>query len=94
MPHISSKFWVILDNYSGEPLFGFKHSVKREVASLTKIATLYTACKIIQEESIDPYKFECFVTYNASSKIGTSANLKQGDRLCLIDLLYGRQTFT
>ncbi len=90
LPRISAKFWVVFDHDTCEPLFGYKHSVKREIASLTKIATLFTALKIIEEEKIDIDTFECVVTYNASSKIGTSAYLKLGDRICLRDLLYGK----
>ena len=91
LPKISAKSWVVLDGPSKEALFGYKYSIKREVASLTKLMTLFTACKIIEESKITARSFECMVSQNASSMIGTSANLKTGDQLSLHDLLYGTQ---
>jgi hypothetical protein len=89
LPKISSKSWVVLDNQTKEALFGYKYSTKREIASLTKIMTLFTACKIIEDSKLNAKNFECSVSQNAASKIGTSANLKAGDKLSLYDLLFG-----
>lgn len=89
LPKISSKSWVILDCQSKEALFGYKYSTKREIASLTKIMTLFTACKIIEDSKLNSKGFECIISQNSASKIGTSANLKAGDKLSLYDLLFG-----
>lgn len=89
LPKISSKSWVVLDSQTKDALFGYKYSTKREIASLTKIMTLFTACKIIEDSKLNSKHFECSVSHNAASKIGTSANLKAGDKLSLYDLLFG-----
>ena len=90
LPKISARSWVVLDVNTGDTLFGFKYAVKREVASLTKLMTLYTACRIIEQSRLNIEKFECEVSENACSKNGTSANLKLGDKLALKDLLFGK----
>lgn len=92
LPKISSRSWVVLDSQSKEALFGYKYCIKREIASLTKLMTLFTACKIIEDSKLNAKKYECIVTQNASSKIGTSANLKTGDKVSLYDLLFGSFT--
>jgi len=89
LPRISARSWVVLDVNSGDALFGYKFAVKREVASLTKLMTLYTACRIIEQGRLNADKFECEVSENASSKVGTSAGLRLGDKLSLRDLLFG-----
>lgn len=47
-PYVSAKSWVIADGKSGEILFGRGEKEKREVASLTKIMTAYTALTIAE----------------------------------------------
>lgn len=89
LPKITSRSWVAFDARSRESLVGYKYGVKREVASLTKLMTLFTACKLIDESRLTPRNFEVTVTCNAASRIGTSANLMTGDRLSLYDLLFG-----
>lgn len=89
LPRVSAKSWVLLDSSTKEPLFGFKHGTRREVASLTKLVTLITACKLIEEHHISPNQMLVNVTFAAATKIGTTANLRPGDRLSLLDLLYG-----
>lgn len=58
------------------------------MASLTKIMTCLVVCQRIERNLLDP---NLIVTINsrASSMVGTSSSLRIGDRLKVIDLLYG-----
>lgn len=71
-------------------LFGYKSQQKREIASLTKLMTLYTALEVCREHSLDPKMLQCVVSKYASTMNGTSANLKGGDKLTLYDLFHGK----
>lgn len=62
---------------------------QREVASLTKIFTLYAACNFLQSKGIDPKTFLVEISYSAESRLGTTAWLEPGDKLCMYDLLFG-----
>jgi len=94
LPKISARSWVVVDGATGETLFGYKQTARREVASLTKLATLYTACKVLEDFQLDPDKITCSISQNAATKIGTSAYLKTNDQISLTDLLHGTQLFT
>ena len=52
-PPISALSWVVLDRKTKEFLFGKLEKDRREVASLTKIMTLYTVFSIIDALQID-----------------------------------------
>jgi len=73
-------------------LFGYRSQQKKEIASLTKLMTLYTALEICRDHSLDPKLLQCVVSKYASTMIGTTANLKGGDKLTLYDLFHGRLT--
>lgn len=70
-------------------LIGSQCKTQLEVASLTKLFTLYTACSIISCRGIDPSKFQVTYKYAAESRLGTTAWLEHGDKLSLYDLLFG-----
>lgn len=74
---------------SKEVLLGQNISTKREIASLTKLFTLYTACSIVERYNLDAVEHKIEVTYAAENRVGTTAELEPGDRLSLLDLLYG-----
>lgn len=61
----------------------------REIASLTKIFTLYTACSVLSETGLDPSTQQVTIAYAAEAKAGTSAELEPGDVVSLHDLLFG-----
>lgn len=94
VPKVTAKSWVAIDVESKKALFGFKVNVRREVASLTKLMTLFTALDICIERNIDPKTMTCKVSKYSSSMIGTSANLKHDDHLTLKDLFFGRHRST
>ena len=51
--------------------------------------TLLVACKYIKKYRISPNSFRFTVSKEAGSKIGTTARLKPGDSVKIMDLLYG-----
>lgn len=87
-PLISAASWVVLDRKTKEVLFGRLEKDRREVASLTKIMTLYTCLSLADSLQID---LQTLVVVNTSCAdvLGTSAFLRPGDHLKLEDLLYG-----
>ena len=62
---------------------------KRQIASLTKIMTAYTVLGICQEYNIKVRQQWIPIHTHASYMEGTSANLRSGEEILLIDLLYG-----
>jgi D-alanyl-D-alanine carboxypeptidase len=95
VPKVTAKSWVgwaqqiAFDASQNRPLFGYKIMAKREMASLTKMMTLFTTLETVRHYNIDMDSTECLVSRYAGSMIGTSAGLKAGDRLKLGDLLFG-----
>jgi D-alanyl-D-alanine carboxypeptidase len=87
-PPVSAWTWVILDRKSKKVLFGRLEKDRREVASLTKIMTLYTVLSIVDALKIS-LSTQVEITQTASEVIGTSACLVAGDTLTLNELLYG-----
>lgn len=61
---------------------------KREIASLTKIMTLWVCIQLIEKFSIDPEKEIVTVSDQASIQGGTTANLFEGDRLSVWDCFH------
>ena len=80
---------MVFDSASREALLGQNIATKREIASLTKIFTLYTACSIVERFKLDAAAHLIDVSYAAENRVGTTAELEPGDRLSLLDLLYG-----
>jgi serine-type D-Ala-D-Ala carboxypeptidase (penicillin-binding protein 5/6) len=63
--------------------------LRREVASITKMMTFYSALKLCQKYSIDPEKTFLTVSRGAAKITGTSADLREGDTLSIQQLFYG-----
>lgn len=87
-PYTSAKTWVIFNTYTESVLFGQGIEDRREIASLTKIMTCYLTLKLAELWNIPLHK-KITVSPRASRTAGTSANLKAGDVLMIIDLLHG-----
>jgi len=51
--------------------------------------TFYTVLKLIKKFSLDPYETVLTVSRGAAKINGTSADLREGDNLCLYQLFYG-----
>mmetsp|Transcript_65457 Transcript_65457/g.75277 ORF Transcript_65457/g.75277 Transcript_65457/m.75277 type:complete len:368 (-) Transcript_65457:216-1319(-) len=88
-PTVTSRAWCIVDGHSGELLWGKRDAEQREVASLTKIMTAFVVSKVSQRLNLDIENTMLTVSRNASRTPGTTANLREGDCLCIKDLLYG-----
>lgn len=73
----------------GKPLFGYKINVKREIASLTKMMTLFTALDTVRERGLAAEQVSCIVSKYSASMNGTSAALRAGDEIKLKDIFYG-----
>lgn len=82
---------IIYDHEKEKPLFGYKVTAKREIASLTKLVSLYTALCSMSEVGVSARDHQCMVSKYSSTIIGTTANLKSGDVLTLNDMFYGKR---
>lgn len=78
----------MLDQVSGEALFGKQENERREIASLTKLMTLYTVMKLCDTLGLGLDSL-VEVDESATQVIGTSANLLPHDVLTVHELLYG-----
>ena len=78
-----------MDGRTGEILFGKCENDRREIASMTKIMTLFVVIQIIRKIKLNAEKTMLQVSKNAATVGGTSAKLKTGDVLSIWDLLHG-----
>jgi D-alanyl-D-alanine carboxypeptidase (penicillin-binding protein 5/6) len=69
-------------------LFGKLEKERREVASLTKIMTIYTVLALLDKFKIDMTRL-VVIDESVYEVIGTTANLSPGDTLSVNELLYG-----
>lgn len=86
-PQVSASSWAIVNIHTGEYLWGKNSHSIRDIASLTKIMTLFVVkqClvhKVITENDI------VTVPREATMLGGTTAFLRTNDQIRLIDLLY------
>jgi D-alanyl-D-alanine carboxypeptidase (penicillin-binding protein 5/6) len=79
--------WAIHDLDTGDLLWSKQATELREMASLTKIMTLY-ACLEAAERFYIPLSSPVRVPRYAAWTIGTTACLREGDTISLEDLLY------
>jgi D-alanyl-D-alanine carboxypeptidase len=83
MPSISAHSWVLYEMRELKFLTGRSNFKRREIASLTKIMNLITILQICDAASLLPAKIRVTVTREASTIIGTTAELKTGIELSL-----------
>jgi D-alanyl-D-alanine carboxypeptidase len=81
--------WAIYDCKTKCLLKGKYETYRREVASITKMMTFYTIINIIEDYKIDPSQTFITVCRQATSIIGTSADLIEDDILSVRQLFYG-----
>ena len=87
-PIISSSSWCVAEGNTGRVLFGYKDLEVKEIASLSKIMTCFVCLKLI-EDKIAAFEDKVKISNKASHINGTSAELKEGDSIAVLDLLYG-----
>lgn len=81
-PHCSASSWAVFDQKTNSLLFGKMEKERREVASLTKIMTAFVVLKLLDRFQIEDTTL-IKVGSDASSVIGTSAELVEGDTLSI-----------
>lgn len=71
---------MIYDRINDKALFGRLEKERREVASLTKMLTLYTALSLIDKMKLST-ETQILIDDDVAQVTGTSANLLAGDKL-------------
>lgn len=79
--YVSSHSFVIYDCINRDFVVSKKETMKREVASLTKMMTLYTVIRLMSKWNMNPKNVSITVSQAAATVTGTSANLVEGDVL-------------
>lgn len=87
-PDVTAVSWAIYDPVDKQVLASKSLNLKREIASITKIMTCILILEIAEENSIS-LKDTITITPIAARMPGTTANLEEGDRIRIKDLLYG-----
>ncbi|MAT68652.1 MAG: hypothetical protein CMJ58_03935 [Planctomycetaceae bacterium] len=87
-PFVTCKAWSILDADTGERLFGDNDDAPLDMASTTKIMTAYV---VINYAADHPDVLEETITFSqrADDVIGSSSELKAGEKTTVGELLYG-----
>lgn len=86
---LTAASFIVYDSYSGKTLLRAIHRTKREMASLTKIATFYSAFKFMSSHRLDLSTTLFEISGKAAETRGTSARLKRGFFMSVKDLLHG-----
>ncbi|CAG9325381.1 unnamed protein product [Blepharisma stoltei] len=85
---ITAQSWAIYDPVAKEFLATRCSTQKREIASITKVMTCILVLEICDENDISLNDLVS-IGSNAANIVGTTANLEEGDRVRIKDLLYG-----
>lgn len=88
-PFVSCQTYVIMCPRKNKVLYSKGDSTVREMASLTKIMTSMVVFHLCNEYNVNMYKTWFRVSAEAANMIGTSACLKENQRLTVYDLLHG-----
>lgn len=67
----------MLDSSTGQMIYCYRDLIKREVASITKMMTFYTALKLCEKYGVDPVNTYLTVSRGAAKVNGTSADLRE-----------------
>jgi D-alanyl-D-alanine carboxypeptidase len=91
IPLITAKRWAISDKNKAQVYFGKSQDEQVEIASMTKICTAYTICRILDELELDGIEKAKNIYLRVSRKAafmgGTSAYVQTDNRLSLYDCL-------
>ncbi|EAR90237.2 D-alanyl-D-alanine carboxypeptidase family protein (macronuclear) [Tetrahymena thermophila SB210] len=85
---ISALCWSVTDAVSGQLIYSKMSSEVREMASLTKMMTLYVCHQLSTTYNLNAESEEIIVPRIAAYTCGTSAFLRENEKLCLQDLYY------
>ena len=82
-PNITAKSAIVIEAFTGKIIYGKNTEERRYPASTTKIMTLITALEQGNLEDV------LTVSTNAANTEGSSIYLEAGERLKMVDMLYG-----
>eukprot|EP00826_Nyctotherus_ovalis_P050011 TRINITY_DN6088_c0_g1_i4.p1 TRINITY_DN6088_c0_g1~~TRINITY_DN6088_c0_g1_i4.p1 ORF type:complete len:316 (+),score=69.67 TRINITY_DN6088_c0_g1_i4:155-1102(+) len=85
---LTAKSWLILNSKTGEILSSQQEHERREIASITKVMTAYTAIQIISNLHINVTESKIETPCEAAALKGTRAELSEGDVLSVLDMLH------
>lgn len=85
--NFTAKAWILMNGKTGVYLRGQNTQAKREIASLTKMYTLYACLTLNIKLGIDPKLIN--VQIFPTGATGTLANLVPNQFITLLDLYYG-----
>lgn len=88
-PVISASSYCVMMTNTKMVLLGSKLDSRRQVASLTKLMTALTVLHLCKQYSVDMVTTMIVIDGNAATMEGTSACLKYGDEMSVMDLLHG-----
>lgn len=88
-PKVSAECWVLYDTKNDEIISSKNPNQVREIASLTKIMTTVLALEFAERNKINLEEYIVRVSSLAPLMMGTTARLREGDCLSLLDLLHG-----
>ena len=74
---------------TGEVLYAKQEKVQRQVASLTKIMTFWVVIGLCEQYHINIEKTDIWILSPCANVGGTSACLLAGDKMSILELLYG-----
>jgi|TARA_B100000780_G_C20826485_1_gene328393 D-alanyl-D-alanine carboxypeptidase (penicillin-binding protein 5/6) len=89
LPPTTAKAICVIDLRSGRCLAERNATKLHPIASLTKIVTALVTLRLSHQHQISLTETFFTVSKRASKIGGTTANLKPGDTLTILDLLYG-----
>jgi D-alanyl-D-alanine carboxypeptidase (penicillin-binding protein 5/6) len=87
-PFTTVKAWAIADGRTGQVLWGHREKEPLEMASTTKIMTAFIVVRLMAR---DPKVGDEIVTFSrrADATIGSSAEVHEGEKVPVRELLYG-----
>ena len=89
LPIVTAKSWSICNARNGECLWSKAASSRLEMASLTKMMTAYLSYMLSQKFQINLSTTIVIITKPMVQIGGTIGDLKEGDHISLMQLLYG-----
>lgn len=85
---IRAESFIIVEHPSGQVVTGYYYKKVVEIASLTKIMTFYATIRTYLLFGVNPEKEVVQIDAKAADISGTSAELYEGDRYTVVQLLY------
>jgi D-alanyl-D-alanine carboxypeptidase len=85
---IKAESFIIVEYPSNQIVTGYYYKKVVEIASLTKIMTFYATIRVYLQFSVSPEKEVVQIDAKAADISGTSAELYEGDRYTIVQLLH------